>query len=122
MFCYHNFSPFTYQTKEFDDHSNINGYLFSPCSFLATHPICPSCHQVEGAVTVLPQAEEVQGFKEYFLSLRPDSNDRNPWFTEYWEVGCSGANLLADLGADLEADLWAHFSRYWALEQILDKL
>ncbi|GFS23618.1 metabotropic glutamate receptor [Elysia marginata] len=46
--------------------------------------------QLEGAVTVLPQAEEVQGFKEYFLSLRPDTNERNPWFTEYWEqyFGC----------------------------------
>ncbi|RUS89252.1 hypothetical protein EGW08_002995, partial [Elysia chlorotica] len=41
--------------------------------------------EVEGAVTVLPQAEEVQGFKKYFLALRPDMNERNPWFTEYWE-------------------------------------
>ncbi|KAK3599614.1 hypothetical protein CHS0354_035855 [Potamilus streckersoni] len=41
--------------------------------------------KVEGAVTVQPLAYEVRGFKDYFLSLRPDTNLRNPWFVEYWE-------------------------------------
>uniref|UniRef100_A0A1I8IHE0 G_PROTEIN_RECEP_F3_4 domain-containing protein n=1 Tax=Macrostomum lignano TaxID=282301 RepID=A0A1I8IHE0_9PLAT len=40
---------------------------------------------VEGAVTVQPLAEPIVGFKEYFLSLRPDTNKRNPWFAEFWE-------------------------------------
>ncbi|XP_070208066.1 metabotropic glutamate receptor 3-like [Littorina saxatilis] len=45
---------------------------------------------VEGAITVQPLAEEVQGFRDYFLSLRPATNTRNPWFIEYWEqhFGC----------------------------------
>lgn len=42
--------------------------------------------KVEGAVTVQPLAEEVRGFKDYFLKLRPSTNTRNPWFAEYWEV------------------------------------
>ena len=41
--------------------------------------------QVEGAITVQPLAFEVKGFKDYFLKLKPESNNRNPWFIEYWE-------------------------------------
>jgi len=41
--------------------------------------------QVEGAITVQPYAEPVEGFEEYFLGLTPENNQRNPWFTEYWE-------------------------------------
>ncbi|KAL8614715.1 hypothetical protein ACOMHN_066452 [Nucella lapillus] len=41
--------------------------------------------RVEGAITVQPLAEEVEGFKDYFLNLRPGHNTRNPWFVEYWE-------------------------------------
>ena len=41
--------------------------------------------QVEGALTVQPLAYEVRGFKDYFLSLTPFNNARNPWFVEYWE-------------------------------------
>ncbi|XP_067659268.1 metabotropic glutamate receptor 8-like [Haliotis asinina] len=41
--------------------------------------------QVEGAITVQPLASEVEGFREYFRNLRPQTNLRNPWFIEYWE-------------------------------------
>ncbi|CAH1156098.1 unnamed protein product [Phaedon cochleariae] len=41
--------------------------------------------QVEGTLSVQPQAKEVEGFKEYFLSLRVENNIRNPWFVEFWE-------------------------------------
>ncbi|XP_064643302.1 metabotropic glutamate receptor 3-like isoform X2 [Lineus longissimus] len=41
--------------------------------------------QVEGAVTVQPLAKPVKAFDDYFLSLKPDNNTRNPWFIEYWE-------------------------------------
>jgi metabotropic X receptor len=34
---------------------------------------------------VQPYAEPVTGFEEYFLSLTPATNRRNPWFAEYWE-------------------------------------
>lgn len=32
-----------------------------------------------------PLASEVEGFREYFRNLRPQTNLRNPWFIEYWE-------------------------------------
>lgn len=41
--------------------------------------------QVEGAVTVQPYAEPIDGFFDYFLNLTPYNNQRNPWFGEYWE-------------------------------------
>lgn len=41
--------------------------------------------QVEGAITVQPYADPLEGFDEYFLQLRPNSNLDNPWFKEYWE-------------------------------------
>lgn len=36
--------------------------------------------EVEGTLSVQPQAREVKGFKEYFLGLNVDNNTRNPWF------------------------------------------
>lgn len=35
---------------------------------------------VEGTLSVQPRAEEVKGFKEYFLRLNPRDNTRDPWF------------------------------------------
>lgn len=35
---------------------------------------------VEGTLSVQPRAENVKGFKEYFLNLSPKTNLRNPWF------------------------------------------
>ncbi|CAH1776113.1 unnamed protein product [Owenia fusiformis] len=40
---------------------------------------------VEGAVTVQPFAQPIEGFEDYFLNLTPENNQRNPWFIEYWE-------------------------------------
>lgn len=36
--------------------------------------------EVEGTLSVLPQSFEVRGFNDYFLSLTPINNKRNPWF------------------------------------------
>ena len=36
--------------------------------------------EVEGTLSVQPQANPVRGFEEYFLKLSPDNNKRNPWF------------------------------------------
>lgn len=36
--------------------------------------------EVEGTLSVQPQAREVTGFKEYFLNLNVENNTRNPWF------------------------------------------
>jgi len=41
--------------------------------------------EVEGTLSFLPQAHPVRGFDDYFLSLTPQNNTRNPWFTEFWE-------------------------------------
>ncbi|XP_047503718.1 metabotropic glutamate receptor 2-like [Pieris napi] len=40
---------------------------------------------VEGTISVQPQANDVIGFKEYFLGLNMKNNRRNPWFVEFWE-------------------------------------
>ncbi|KAL1139951.1 hypothetical protein AAG570_006928, partial [Ranatra chinensis] len=41
--------------------------------------------QVEGTLSVQPQANPVRGFQEYFLALNVENNKRNPWFVEFWE-------------------------------------
>ncbi|XP_020712388.2 metabotropic glutamate receptor 2-like isoform X2 [Athalia rosae] len=41
--------------------------------------------EVEGTLSVQPQANPVKGFEEYFLDLTVENNRRNPWFVEFWE-------------------------------------
>ncbi|CAL7940399.1 unnamed protein product [Xylocopa violacea] len=41
--------------------------------------------EAEGAITVELQSENIPGFDEYMTSLTPETNRRNPWFSEYWE-------------------------------------
>ncbi|KAL7014522.1 hypothetical protein ACKWTF_015984 [Chironomus riparius] len=41
--------------------------------------------EVEGTLSVQPQANSVRGFEDYFLNLTVESNERNPWFIEFWE-------------------------------------
>lgn len=36
--------------------------------------------EVEGTLSVQPQANPVVGFEEYFLNLTVENNQRNPWF------------------------------------------
>lgn len=36
--------------------------------------------EVEGTLSVQPQANPVKGFQEYFLGLNVENNPRNPWF------------------------------------------
>ncbi|KAH9421598.1 Metabotropic glutamate receptor 3, partial [Dermatophagoides pteronyssinus] len=44
----------------------------------------------EGAITVELATTEVQEFDEYFADLTIETNQRNPWFKEYWRdtYGC----------------------------------
>ena len=37
--------------------------------------------EVEGTLSVQPQANPVRGFQEYFLNLTVENNERNPWFS-----------------------------------------
>ena len=39
----------------------------------------------EGALTIELQTTPLPEFDRYFRQLRPATNDRNPWFREYWE-------------------------------------
>lgn len=39
----------------------------------------------EGALTIELQSATLPDFVDYFLSLKPSVNSRNPWFEEYWE-------------------------------------
>ncbi|KAG8336087.1 hypothetical protein J6590_053310 [Homalodisca vitripennis] len=41
--------------------------------------------EVEGTLSVQPQANPVTGFDQYFLNLTVENNRRNPWFVEFWE-------------------------------------
>jgi hypothetical protein len=54
--------------------------------------------EVEGTLSVQPQANPVRGFEEYFLNLTVESNHRNPWFVgKYSSYPCatvSSVNLF----------------------------
>lgn len=39
----------------------------------------------EGALTIELQTTPLPEFDDYFRQLRPATNQRNPWFREYWE-------------------------------------
>ncbi|XP_034670526.1 metabotropic glutamate receptor [Drosophila subobscura] len=39
----------------------------------------------EGAITVELQSEIIEDFDRYMMQLTPRTNQRNPWFAEYWE-------------------------------------
>ncbi|KAI5753169.1 hypothetical protein M8J77_024247 [Diaphorina citri] len=41
--------------------------------------------EVEGTLSLQPQANPVRGFDEYFLNLTVENNRRDPWFIEFWE-------------------------------------
>ncbi|KAI5745297.1 hypothetical protein M8J76_009889 [Diaphorina citri] len=41
--------------------------------------------EVEGTLSLQPQANPVKGFDDYFLNLTVENNRRNPWFVEFWE-------------------------------------
>ncbi len=36
--------------------------------------------EVEGTLSVQPQANKVRGFEDYFMKLTVENNQRNPWF------------------------------------------
>lgn len=40
----------------------------------------------EGAFGIQPLARSMPGFDEYFSGLTPQTNTRNPWFSEYWTL------------------------------------
>ncbi|XP_077985666.1 metabotropic glutamate receptor 8-like [Glandiceps talaboti] len=48
-------------------------------------PVKGQEHVAEGAITVLPKRIPLPGFENYFQSLNPGNNTRNPWFKEFWE-------------------------------------
>ena len=41
--------------------------------------------QIAGGVSMKLYSPEIYDFDEYYFRLRPKSNRRNPWFTEFWQ-------------------------------------
>lgn len=40
---------------------------------------------IKGALISVPVVKDVPDFAEYFYSLKPSTNIRNPWFSKFWE-------------------------------------
>lgn len=41
--------------------------------------------EAAGGITIKLQSADVKWFDEYYLKLRPENNQRNPWFPEFWQ-------------------------------------
>ncbi|KAM9353998.1 metabotropic glutamate receptor 1 [Pholidichthys leucotaenia] len=41
--------------------------------------------EAEGGITMKLQSEVVKSFDDYYLKLRLETNNRNPWFSEFWQ-------------------------------------
>uniref|UniRef100_A0A3B1IYU1 Metabotropic glutamate receptor 1 n=1 Tax=Astyanax mexicanus TaxID=7994 RepID=A0A3B1IYU1_ASTMX len=41
--------------------------------------------EAEGGITIKLQSAYVTWFDDYYLKLQPDTNQRNPWFVEFWQ-------------------------------------
>jgi len=53
--------------------------------------------EVEGTLSVQPQANPVKGFEEYFLNLTVETNGRNPWFVgKYSPHTCVTQRLIGE--------------------------
>ncbi|EDV90912.1 metabotropic glutamate receptor [Drosophila grimshawi] len=58
----------------------------------------------EGAITVELQSEIIEDFDRYMMQLTPRSNQRNPWFAEYWEDTFNCVLSLGSVDAKLAID------------------
>ncbi|XP_062872609.1 metabotropic glutamate receptor 5b [Trichomycterus rosablanca] len=41
--------------------------------------------EAAGGITIKLRSADVKWFDDYYLKLRPDNNQRNPWFPEFWQ-------------------------------------
>lgn len=41
--------------------------------------------EAAGGITIKLKSAYVTWFDDYYLKLKPDSNVRNPWFSEFWQ-------------------------------------
>lgn len=41
--------------------------------------------EAAGGITIKLQSAYVTWFDDYYLNLQPDTNQRNPWFPEFWQ-------------------------------------
>uniref|UniRef100_A0A3Q3A2H3 Metabotropic glutamate receptor 5 n=1 Tax=Kryptolebias marmoratus TaxID=37003 RepID=A0A3Q3A2H3_KRYMA len=41
--------------------------------------------EAAGGITIKLQSADVKWFDDYYLKLRPENNNRNPWFPEFWQ-------------------------------------
>ncbi|ESO85155.1 hypothetical protein LOTGIDRAFT_130755 [Lottia gigantea] len=58
------------------------------------HPVQDHETVAEGTITILPKRRVIKEFDYYFRNLTVYNNQRNPWFSEYWETifNCSLTN------------------------------
>lgn len=63
-------------------------------------PVLQNAKVAEGALTIELQSRTIPSFNEYFMSLTPYNNDRNPWFPEFWETAhnCTLSNTTKGQG------------------------
>lgn len=65
---------------EVKKHSNITAQRIKTKNHFHAEYFSINFNQVEGTLSVQPQANPVVGFEEHFLSLTVENNVRNPWF------------------------------------------
>ena len=49
-------------------------------------PVLQNAGVAKGALTIELQSTFIPAFHDYFMSLTPQNNVRNPWFREFWET------------------------------------
>lgn len=42
-------------------------------------------YEAQGSISIRIHSPYVKAFDNYYLSLKPVTNTRNPWFTEFWQ-------------------------------------
>ena len=96
----------------------------------------------EGALTIELQSEDLAEFDTYFKKLNPFTNNRNPWFVEFWEHAhkctfnataienddskgqslCTGAEMLTPTNYQQESKIQFVYDAVYAMAYALDKL
>ena len=75
--------------------------------------------EVEGTLSVQPQANPVIGFEEYFLNLTVESNRRNPWFVgKYSPYPC--VTYVSSVNLFLASVTYRHFVVSFAVIRVLN--
>ncbi|CAG9765198.1 unnamed protein product [Ceutorhynchus assimilis] len=73
-------------------------------------------NQAWGGLSIRIHSPHVESFDKYYLSLRPESNTRNPWFKEFWETKfqciLKGSEISDTLERETDATILSSTSDY----------